>query len=141
MLINRCFNIRSHITVIYSTNMNLDVLQCKNYWRQEHTTLTYYMYSIKCLKCNRLHKLKHYRDIAWCCKSNFKMNSSRLKTPRNKLCLYMFKYTNCKGNHQVNSYNCSFQEHRFNCDWHNKKTQEFQETRANLICLNVGGNK
>ena len=31
MLINRCFNIRRHITTIYGANMNLGISQCKNY--------------------------------------------------------------------------------------------------------------
>ena len=31
--INRCFNIGSYITTICSTNMNLGVSQCKNYWK------------------------------------------------------------------------------------------------------------
>ena len=37
-LINRCFNIRSFITMIYGANMNPGVPQCKNYQKQEHVT-------------------------------------------------------------------------------------------------------
>ena len=32
-LINRCFNIGNHIATIQDTNMNLEVLQCKNCWK------------------------------------------------------------------------------------------------------------
>ena len=37
-LINRCFNIRSYIVIIWEANMNLRVSQCKNCWKWGHTT-------------------------------------------------------------------------------------------------------
>ena len=30
-IINRCFNVESFIAIVYRANMNLGVLQCKNY--------------------------------------------------------------------------------------------------------------
>lgn len=51
--------------------------------------------------------------MAWCCKANFKTNPSRLETLKEDLCLYIFKYTNCKGNHQADSYNYSFWKYSF----------------------------
>ena len=32
-LINRCFNVGNHIATIRGVNMNLGMLQCKNYWK------------------------------------------------------------------------------------------------------------
>ena len=40
-LINQCFNVENHITTIKGMNMNLDVSQCKNYWRWGHATHSY----------------------------------------------------------------------------------------------------
>ena len=36
VLINSCFNIESHITTIYGTNMNPNISQYKNYWKQKY---------------------------------------------------------------------------------------------------------
>ena len=68
MLINRYFNFGSHIAMIHSTNMNPEVLQCKNYKMWGHTTFTCWAYGTKCPKYNRPHRLEHYRNIAWCYK-------------------------------------------------------------------------
>ena len=40
-LINRYFNIRSYIVTIYRANMNPDISQCKNCWKQSHSTRSY----------------------------------------------------------------------------------------------------
>jgi len=74
ILINRYFNIRSHITTIHSTNMNTEVSQCKNYWKWEHTTFACQINNVKYPKCNGPYNLEHHKDIAWCCKPNFKIN-------------------------------------------------------------------
>ena len=108
MLINRYFNIRSHITMICSINMNPGISQYKNCWRWRYIIFVCHIHSTKCPKCNRLYKLEHYRDMAWCCKTNFKTNSPRLESPRDEPYLHMFKYANCKGNYQADSYNYSF---------------------------------
>jgi len=101
MLINRCFNIRSHIAMICGMNINLGISQCKNCWKWGYTTFVYCMHSTKCPKYNRLYKLEHHRDVAWCYKTNFKTNLSRLKTTKGKPCPHMFKYINCKGDYQI----------------------------------------
>lgn len=80
MLINRCFDIGSHIATICSTNISLGVPQYKKYQKQEHTTFACHIHRAKYLKCNSPHKLKHHHDLAQCCKSNFKISSPRLKT-------------------------------------------------------------
>jgi len=44
------------------------------------------MHGSKCQKCNGLYKLEHYREIAWCCKANFKTNPLRFETKKGELC-------------------------------------------------------
>ena len=97
-LINKCFNIGCQIAII---RMNSDIPQCKNYWKWGHTTFACCSYNSKCQKCNGSHKVKHYRDIVWYCKANFKINPSKLKIKKGESCSYLFKCINCKGEHQV----------------------------------------
>jgi len=108
ILINKCFNFGSHIVTIYSINMKSGVPQCKNCWKWEHTTFACQAHSTKYLKCNGPYKLEHHKNMAWCYKPNFKTNLPKLETSRNESCLHMFKYTNCKGDYQANSYNYPF---------------------------------
>ena len=132
-LVNRCFNIDQHITTICSTNINPSVPQCKNCWKWGHTIFVCWSHGTKCQKCNGPHKVKHHRDLAWCCKANFKTNPSRLKTAKGEPCPYQFKCINCKGVHQADSYDCPFWKHRFNHKWHAKKSQELRKIRDNSI--------
>jgi len=73
-LINRCFNIGSHITTIQGTNINPKVLQYKNCWKWRYIKFFYHVHKLKYIKCNGLHKVEHHCDLVWCCKVNFKMN-------------------------------------------------------------------
>ena len=98
-LINRCFNVGHHIVTIRETNMNFSILQCKNCWKCEHTTYMYYIHGSRCQKYNRPYKLKHYRNIVWCCKANFKTNPSRLETLKGEPYTHFFKYINYKDDH------------------------------------------
>ena len=82
--------------------MNSDISQCKSCWKWEYTM---YIYSSK---YNSSHKLKHHREMAQYCKTNFKINSPKLKTKKEKPYTYSFKYINCKNKHQMNSNICSF---------------------------------
>ena len=107
-LINRPFNIGCYIAMIRNTNMNPSILQCKNYWKWDYTTFTCYIYRVKYQKYNGPHKFKHYREMVWCCKANFKTNLPRLELKKDKLYTYSFKYINFKDKHQANSYNCPF---------------------------------
>ena len=66
------------------------------------------MHGSKCEKCNGPDKLEHHREIVWYYKANFKINSLRLKTKKEKPCTYSFKYINCKGKYQMDSNNCLF---------------------------------
>ena len=77
--------------MIRGTNMNPGILQCENCQKWDYSTFMYYIYGAKCQKCNRPHKLKYYREIAQCCKANFKTNPPRLETKKGKLCIYSFK--------------------------------------------------
>ena len=63
-LINRYFNISSHIAIIWSTNMNPSVPQCKNCWKWGHTNFACHLHGSKCVKCNSSYKFKHYRKMA-----------------------------------------------------------------------------
>ena len=100
-LINHCFNIGNHIATIRSTNINLGMLQCKNCWRWGHATFSY-----RIVKCNRPHKLEYHHHFVWCCKANNKVNPLCLETKKRKLCSYLFKCSNCQGDHQANSNQC-----------------------------------
>ena len=63
-LINRCFNIGSYITTICWMNINLGVPQYKNCWKQSHVTFSCRIQGSRCIKCNGLHKTKHYHQFA-----------------------------------------------------------------------------
>ena len=132
-LINRCFNVNRHITTIYSMNMNLGIQQYKNCWKWEHTTFACHVHSSKCIKCNGHYKLEYYRDIAWYCKANFKINLPRLEMKKGEHCLYLFKCVNCKGKHQAGSNTCLFWRHCFNKEWHTKKYQELCKDKSKSI--------
>ena len=54
-IINRCFNVGSFITTVYSANMNLGVLQCKNCWKWGHMAGVCCIQEAKCVKCNGSH--------------------------------------------------------------------------------------
>jgi len=95
-LINRCFNISSHITMIRDINMNLGIFQYKNYWKWDHTTFACYTHYSKCIKCNNPYEVEHHREMAWYCNVNFEINPLRLKIKR-KPCSYSFKCINYKG--------------------------------------------
>ena len=58
-LINICFNIGNYTTTIQDTNMNLKVLQCKNYWKWEYMTGACRIQGAKYVKYNSPHKLEH----------------------------------------------------------------------------------
>ena len=120
-LINKYFNIERYITIIWSTNMNLEILQCKNCWKCEHTMFSCWTHRVRCIKCNGLHKVKYYRNLVWYCKLNFKTNLLRLETPKNILYSHTFKCNNCKEKYQADSYLCPFWKHWFNKKWHLKK--------------------
>ena len=102
-LINRYFNVKSYIVTIREVNMNLRIPQCKNCWKQGHTTFVCRIQGSKCIKCNGPYKTEHHYYFAWCCKANFKTNPSKLETKQNKPCSYLFKCLNCKGDYQADS--------------------------------------
>ena len=137
MLINRCFNIGNYIATIRGANMNSGVPLCKNCWKWGHTTMSCRIQGARCVKCNGPHKSEHHREFSWYCKANDKVNPPRLKTKRGEPCPYMFKCSNCKGDHQADSVQCSFWRHRFNREWHIKKYAEIHENRLNSLCSNV----
>jgi len=60
-------------------------------------TFTYQAHESRCIKCNNPNKIDYHREMAWCCKANFKTNSPRLKTKKGKLCSHSFKCVNYKG--------------------------------------------
>ena len=84
--------------------MNLGVPQCKNCWRQGHATFSCRVQGSKCIKCNRPHKSKNYREFGWYCKANKKLNPHRLETKKGELCSHLFKCSNCRGDYQANAH-------------------------------------
>lgn len=121
-LINRCFNIGNYIATVRGANMNSGI--SVRIARSGDTTFVCHAQKLRCVKCNGLYKVKHYRYFAWCCKANFKINLPQLKMKQGKPYSHSFKCLNCKGNHQANSNTCLFWRHYFNKKWHTKKYQE-----------------
>ena len=133
-LINRCFNVGSFIATIRPTNVNSGIPQCKNCWRWGHLTFSYRIQGSKYIKCNEPYKLENHCEFGWCCKANEKSNPPWLKTKKGELCPHLFKCSNCRGDHQANSVQCSFWKHHFNREWQQKKYVEIRENRINSIC-------
>ena len=46
--------------------------------------------------------------MTWYCKANFKTDPLRLEIKKEELCLYSFKYINCKDKYQANSNDLSY---------------------------------
>jgi len=137
LLINHSFNLGRHIATVRATNMNPGVSQCHNCWKWGYSTFSCRAHGSRCQKCSGPHKLEHHRELAWCCKANPKLNLPRLETAQGLPCPHSFKCINCKGKHMADDYKCPFWRNRFNRDWHSKKAQEAQETKANSIRLAV----
>jgi len=116
LLINHSFNLGKYIVTIRATNINPGIPQCHNCWKWGHSTFSCRAHGSKCQKCSGPHKLKHYRDLAWCCKANPKLNPLRLETAQGLLCPHFFKCINCKGDHMADDYKCPFWRNRFNRD-------------------------
>ena len=133
LLINRCFNVGNYITMVRGANMNPGVPQCKNYWKQGHSTFSCRIQGAKCIKCNDPHKFEHHREFGWCCKANAKINPPRLETKKGEPCPHSFKCSNCRGDYQADSNVCLFWRHRFNREWHVKKYTEIRENKSKSI--------
>ena len=103
-------------------NTNPSIPQYKNCWKWEHLTLSCCFHMFRCTKYNRAYFTKYHRKKVWYCKEN--KNSNRLATIERELCPHVFKCTNCKGDHQADSYICPFWCNCFNRDWHGRKQQE-----------------
>ena len=99
MLINKCFNVGNYIITIRGANMNSDVLQCKNCWKQRYLIFSCRIQDAKYVKCNSSHKSEHHREFSWCCKANDKINPFRLKTKKGESCSHSFKCSNCKSDY------------------------------------------
>ena len=94
--------------------MNPNVLQYKNCWKWGHLTLSCCSHVPRCAKCNGVHITEHDKEKVWYCKKN--KNFNWLATKEGESCSYVFKCTNCKEDHQVNSYTCPFWHNCFNRD-------------------------
>ena len=132
-LINQYFNVRKYIATIRGANMNPGVSQCKNCQKWGHITISCRIQESKCVKYNRSHKSENYCQFGWFCKANEKMNPPHSETKKGKLCPYVFKCSNCHGNHQADSNLCLFWKHKFNYEWYNKKYIEIHENRTKSI--------
>ena len=105
-IINWHFNVGQYITTVHNMNMNSSILQYKNCWKWEHLTLSYHFYISRCVKCNGAHNTEYHREKVWYCKEN--KNFNQAATKEDELCSHVFKCTNCKGDHQADSYTCLF---------------------------------
>ena len=56
------------------------------------------MHGSKYIKYNGPHKTEYYMEMAWCCKANFKINSSRLKIKKTNLAYTPSSISTAKGN-------------------------------------------
>ena len=139
-LVNWCFNIRKYIATIREANANTGVPQCKNCWKWSYSTFSCRIQGSKCVKYNGPHKSENYCEYGWCCKANKKINLLCLKTKKGNLCPYLFKCSNCCGNHQANFTICPFWRNHFNREWQQKKYSEICENRVNSICLVMNKN-
>ena len=139
MLINRYFNVRSHITTIHRANINSSVPQCKNCQKWGHTTFVCRIQGSKCVKCNSPHKIEYHQHFIWCCKLNFKINLPRLETKQGELYPYHFKCFNCKGNYQADFNLYLFWKNQFNKEWHTKKYQEICDNRNKSTHSSMSG--
>ena len=132
-LINQCFNVRRYIVMVRMANVNPGIPQCKNCWKQDHSTFSYRIQDLKCIKYNGPHKLENHHKFRWCCKVNDKINPLHLEIKKGKLCPHIFKCTNCQGEHQADSITCPFWKNQFNREWHQKKYLEIHENRVKSI--------
>ena len=110
-LINQSFNFGPHIATIRGINMNPGVPQCRKCWKWGHTMFVCRAHGAKYPKCNGPHALEYYRDLAWCCKGNCKLNPPRPATKQGEPCPHNFKCANCKGDHQADDPKCPFWKH------------------------------
>jgi len=113
--------------------MNPGVPQCKNCWKWGHTTFSCRIQGSKCVKCNGPHKSENHCEFGWCCKVNDRINPPRLETKKGELCPHSFKCSNCRGDHQADSNQCSFWRHRFNREWQQKKYAKIHDNRSKSI--------
>jgi len=90
---------------------------------------------------NSSHKTKYHCHFIWCCKANFKINLSRLETKQNELCSHIYKYSNCKDDHQADSNQCLFWKHCFNREWYSKKYKELHKSGRQSIYLDVNSSQ
>ena len=65
----------------------------------------------------------------------------RLKTKKGKPCSHTFKCSNCKSNHQADSNECPFWQHRFNKEWYSKEYSKIHKSCKQSIHSSVDGNK
>ena len=111
--------------------MNLEIHQCKNCWKLDHTTFL--------CRIHGPHQTEHYYYFIWCCKANPKTNLPTLEMKQNNLCSYTFKCLNFQGEYQADSNQYPFWRHHFNKEWHCKKYQELYDNRKQSICSVVNG--
>ena len=69
-------------------------------------------------------------EMAWYCKANFKINSPRLETKKDKSCLHSFKYTAKRNIKQIVIYAHSG---NINKEWYSKKYQKLHKEKSKLI--------
>ena len=91
------------------------------------------------MRYNGPHLSEHHCHFAWYYKANDKINPPRLETKKGELCLYSFKYLNCKGEHQADLNKCPFWKHCFNKEWYSKEYAKIQDNQKNSTHSAVNG--
>ena len=119
--------------------MNPGIPQYKNCWKWGHIARVCHIQESKCVRRNGPHLTKHHHHFAWYYKANKKTNPPRLETKKGESCPHTFKYLNCKGKHQADSYNCPFWKHHFNKEWHSKEYAKIWDNQKNSTHSAVNG--
>ena len=122
---------------IYGTNMNLGISQYKNCQKQGHSTLSCCSHVSRCTKYYGAHVTEHHREKSQYCIENKKANQA--VTKEGEPCPHVFKYMNCKSDHQVDSISCSYWHNCFNRDWYSRKQQELFCKQSTEILLSYVG--
>ena len=123
-IINQWFNVSRYVATIHGINVNSGVLQYKNCWKWDHSTLSCWSHMSRYIKCYEPYNFKHHRKKTWYCKENNKLTPLRLATKEGKPCPHIFKCINCKKNHQADRNTCSYWQNHFNKEWYSRKQQE-----------------
>ena len=120
-IINQCFNVRWYIAIVYGTNMNPDVSQNKNCWKQRHLTLSCYSHVFRCAKCNRTHTTEHHRERMY---GIAKRTRTLTEQPPKNVSYVLISSNALTAKKTIKQTVILFWHNYFNRDWHSRKQQK-----------------